>query len=1282
MNKSNASKSIGEVVVGQVGDATAEDASSSSSRKGSASGFTTPKAGNANAASTTGGALFSNNNNFKGGVGSVGRYNEYQQHGHGGKQGGHQGKISTKLNGHLASNAKNRGGKQPPDPTGRFSSPAISMKGGIIPTSSPVVASNLSAAAGVGGGSSTIDGGGASASSINTRGASSGATSPGGGTTTSSSTKITSAAPAVTPTGNRLTGSAWGSESAKVRALRAETQSSSGKGTPGSAGNNTKKGTSSSTATTNSTSATPVRIFPNSNSGDALNNTTTSATASSPSSAKNVNQKQNNADKGVAASGATGPSAWNNKGNKNMTTSTTSASGASSKGVLEVPPQPPVDLVAGSPEVKIYPSSSDSGILGKPLGSIPSAMDPITTPSSGGGAAPTPDSGISTRSAWGRTQDASDSKMAQHLMSQRGENSYAFAPTARVEAAKTESQVAAASRPWPAQTAKNVTTRDVEDVILTTAEESSYAGKKYLASIGIVDEEPSPVKPRTADPVGSGQDEGAKLDSVAVEATPGGAGESEKAAGEQATAEGSTTGGEAADTTSAKEQDGETGEEKEAMPPPAPLPPPSSWAALAKRNVDPSKQIQAGAVPSANCSILDHLAYLADQKLDEEHPKKQHLYPNPLWDRKYGPFLANGVELNQKCHEYIKRGLENARGTNQCYVNCAIQMLLTCKPLVTILANAGEGDAARPVTQALRAVMREFHMPQQTTNIVTTEGTGSTGENYSATSSSSASVSEAKQGAASNSNTPVSAGTGGGNKGQFSTSASAYSKCTTPSNMAAAVLAAAPSCTTSSTTSSSTPSNIFTTKLSPKAVERRWMLGVPFLVRDKDAFRDKVLRKFRSSSMDSQQDCAEFLLFLLSNMHDEGKWYLPAEVEASCTLQRASRRQYQAVVGQTVLTGATGAPAGGSIGKINASAAPQPNGVQQEKSSAPGTSSYQQHLNQINKQNDAQLQQQHQNYYTAPAAGFPDRTYSNSYSVSAQDEDTLASSATEAPGDWEEVGKAGKKIEKRSHQMLEDSVIYRIFSHTVQTKTPSLITEEPFLILDIHLPNSDNGASHTTTSSNQQPSAQHTTTSSASSSCQQGRSPKKDQHHQQQGGDQTYFNLTAAGKNSSPNSSMSSVAGQHLTLSSLVNQQVNSVEEIQTSANTVVRKYVKLQNYPPYLCVVLKRQRYCNTTGVTRKVQRPISFQERLEIVQAKEDDHPTYTYRLSSFILHFGEQTESGHYVCYNRWNDDWYKIDDNRVIRITNIAQEVSLPQVTTSAYVFLYEREAMGQNLRIAP
>lgn len=63
--------------------------------------------------------------------------------------------------------------------------------------------------------------------------------------------------------------------------------------------------------------------------------------------------------------------------------------------------------------------------------------------------------------------------------------------------------------------------------------------------------------------------------------------------------------------------------------------------------------------------------------------------------------------------------------------------------------------------------------------------------------------------------------------------------------------------------------------------------------------------------------------------------------------------------------------------------------------------------------------------------------------------------------------------------------------------------------------------------------------------------------------------------------------------------------------------------------------------------------------------------FRLKAVVQHIGDSIRHGHYICFGRKKDQWYKHDDSRVEKCsTELAFEGK--KVRESAYMLLYERE----------
>lgn len=66
----------------------------------------------------------------------------------------------------------------------------------------------------------------------------------------------------------------------------------------------------------------------------------------------------------------------------------------------------------------------------------------------------------------------------------------------------------------------------------------------------------------------------------------------------------------------------------------------------------------------------------------------------------------------------------------------------------------------------------------------------------------------------------------------------------------------------------------------------------------------------------------------------------------------------------------------------------------------------------------------------------------------------------------------------------------------------------------------------------------------------------------------------------------------------------------------------------------------------------------------------PNTIYQLTSFIVHFGEDTNSGHYVCFASENVIWKKFDDNTINDI-EITEVIMADEIQSSVYILCYEK-----------
>ena len=68
------------------------------------------------------------------------------------------------------------------------------------------------------------------------------------------------------------------------------------------------------------------------------------------------------------------------------------------------------------------------------------------------------------------------------------------------------------------------------------------------------------------------------------------------------------------------------------------------------------------------------------------------------------------------------------------------------------------------------------------------------------------------------------------------------------------------------------------------------------------------------------------------------------------------------------------------------------------------------------------------------------------------------------------------------------------------------------------------------------------------------------------------------------------------------------------------------------------------------------------------------FRYILESVIIHVGETIKGGHYYCYARYREGWFKCNDTSIERVI-LAQMQD--DIDKNAYILAYKRKNLGQN-----
>ncbi|KAI4149025.1 MAG: hypothetical protein LQ340_004820 [Diploschistes diacapsis] len=144
------------------------------------------------------------------------------------------------------------------------------------------------------------------------------------------------------------------------------------------------------------------------------------------------------------------------------------------------------------------------------------------------------------------------------------------------------------------------------------------------------------------------------------------------------------------------------------------------------------------------------------------------------------------------------------------------------------------------------------------------------------------------------------------------------------------------------------------------------------------------------------------------------------------------------------------------------------------------------------------------------------------------------------------------------------------------------------------------------------------------------------------------------------------------------------------------RKHLTIKKLPPALCIQLKR--YEHNKQNPQKLETKLNFPLQLDMLpyttrahRTKKKNLPPGTdpadfdpngptplsarspgwYDLSTVVVHMGKM-DAGHYVCYCRRDDTWFKFDDSKV----TLATEAQV--LNADAYLLFYVVRSLGRSL----
>jgi len=96
------------------------------------------------------------------------------------------------------------------------------------------------------------------------------------------------------------------------------------------------------------------------------------------------------------------------------------------------------------------------------------------------------------------------------------------------------------------------------------------------------------------------------------------------------------------------------------------------------------------------------------------------------------------------------------------------------------------------------------------------------------------------------------------------------------------------------------------------------------------------------------------------------------------------------------------------------------------------------------------------------------------------------------------------------------------------------------------------------------------------------------------------------------------------------------------------------------LTLILNIKRFTHETGgVTHKINRMLKMDKHLKISSSKR----IYNYSLASVVYHHGRHVGAGHYNTDILKNEEWYKVDDDTVYKMSD------LPESSSNCYILVY-------------
>lgn len=117
-------------------------------------------------------------------------------------------------------------------------------------------------------------------------------------------------------------------------------------------------------------------------------------------------------------------------------------------------------------------------------------------------------------------------------------------------------------------------------------------------------------------------------------------------------------------------------------------------------------------------------------------------------------------------------------------------------------------------------------------------------------------------------------------------------------------------------------------------------------------------------------------------------------------------------------------------------------------------------------------------------------------------------------------------------------------------------------------------------------------------------------------------------------------------------------------------RFINIVNAPQNLILTLKHFKYDQKYNMRAKLMHKVCHEEEIRIKVMPNNDCQEFVlhYRLYAAVVHSGVSMETGHYFTYGTDHTNWYKFDDNYVVKST--ISELHNLQPPHTPYILFYQ------------